>query len=108
EADHFAFSDVVTAIVTKLEARHPHIFGDGTVDRDEPQSDRWEKLKASERSAKGATGALDGVALALPALIRAEKLQKRAARVGFDWPDAAGPADKLQEEIRELVSADDA
>jgi ATP diphosphatase len=65
-------------------------------------------LKAAERAAKGATSALDGVALALPALMRAEKLQKRAARVGFDWPDPEGPADKLREEMAELAEADDA
>ncbi|HXD01787.1 MAG TPA: nucleoside triphosphate pyrophosphohydrolase, partial [Novosphingobium sp.] len=66
---------------------------------------RWEKLKAAERAAKGATSALDGVALALPALMRAEKLQKRAARVGFDWDDFNGPADKVREELDELAEA---
>src|SRR5262245_55296465 len=97
EAGDFAFEDVAAAIARKLEARHPHIFGDGA-DSTERQTDRWEKLKASERAANGATSTLDGVALALPALMRAEKLQKRAARVGFDWPDPEGPADKLREE----------
>ena len=91
EAGHFAFGDVATAISDKLESRHPHIFGEAT-DGGERQTERWEKLKAAEREAKGATSALDGVALALPALMRAEKLQKRAARVGFDWPDPVGPA----------------
>lgn len=104
EAGHFAFADVAAAIADKLEARHPHIFGDGH-DDGQGQNKRWETLKAAEREAKGATSALDGVALALPALMRAEKLQKRAARVGFDWPDPTGPAAKLVEEMEELAAA---
>ena len=105
EAGHFAFADVAAAISDKMEARHPHIFGD--TDGDEhSREERWERIKAEERAAKGAISALDGVALALPALLRAEKLQKRAARVGFDWPDAEGPADKLNEEIHELAQAE--
>ena len=107
EAGHFAFPDVAAAIADKLEARHPHIFGDAIHDG-EHQSERWEKLKAAERAAKGATSALDGVALSLPALMRAEKLQKRAARIGFDWPDPQGPADKVREELTELAEAADA
>ena len=108
EAGHFAFADVAAAIAAKLEARHPHIFGDApdiAANWGERQSERWEKLKAAERAAKGATSALDGIALALPALMRAEKLQKRAARQGFDWPDTVGPADKLREEMAELDEA---
>jgi ATP diphosphatase len=105
EAGHFAFVDVVNAISTKMEARHPHIFGE-IADTEQPREIRWENLKAQERAASGATSALDGVALALPALMRAEKLQKRAARVGFDWPDTAGPAHKLVEEMAELAEAD--
>ncbi|MYL97940.1 nucleoside triphosphate pyrophosphohydrolase [Novosphingobium sp. FGD1] len=103
EAGHFDFEDVASAISHKLERRHPHIFGDdasGTA-----QVDRWEQIKASERAAKGATSAIDGVAGSLPALMRAEKLQKRAARVGFDWPDPSGAADKVQEEMTELAEA---
>ena len=107
EAGHFTFTDVAAAIATKLEARHPHIFGDGH-DDGHGQTRRWEAIKAAERLAMGATSALDGVALALPALMRAEKLQKRAARVGFDWPDPTGPAQKVVEELNELASADDA
>jgi nucleoside triphosphate diphosphatase len=107
EAGLFAFRDVAIAIADKLEARHPHIFGDG-MDDGQGQTRRWEALKAAEREAKGATSALDGVALALPALMRAEKLQKRAARVGFDWPDPAGPAAKVREELQELAEADEA
>jgi nucleoside triphosphate diphosphatase len=103
EAGHFDFADVAAAISTKLESRHPHIFGDDS--SGDAQSERWEALKAKERAAKGASGALDGVALSLPALMRAEKLQKRAARVGFDWPDTEGPADKVREEMAELAAA---
>jgi nucleoside triphosphate diphosphatase len=104
EAGQFAFTDVAAAIVRKLEARHPHIFG-GAADIGQSREDRWESSKAAERAAKGESGALDGVALALPALLRAEKLQKRAARVGFDWPDTSGPTAKLHEEIAEFAAA---
>lgn len=104
EAGHFAFADVAAAIGDKMEARHPHIFGEA-VDEGQSREERWESLKAKERAAKGAESALDGVALALPALLRAEKLQRRAARVGFDWPDVQGPADKLAEEVAELAAA---
>lgn len=97
EAGDFAFADVVTAISDKMERRHPHIFGNGTPGLD------WEAIKATERGTHG--GALAGVALALPALSRAEKLQKRAARVGFDWPDATGPRAKVIEEFAEVDAA---
>jgi len=103
EAGHFDFDAVVTSIADKMEARHPHIFGTETPQ--DTNETRWEALKAQERSAKGATSAMDGVARALPALLRAEKLQKRAARDGFDWPDPQGPAEKLAEEARELDEA---
>ncbi|MCX9146256.1 nucleoside triphosphate pyrophosphohydrolase [Erythrobacter sp. WG] len=102
EAGHFAFTDVASAIADKMEARHPHIFGDAGGSMTEA---RWEDLKAEERAAKGIASALDGVALALPALMRAEKLQKRAARTGFDWPDPSGSEAKIAEEIAELKSA---
>jgi len=98
EAGHFAFDDVARAISDKMEARHPHVFGKGS-------SPGWETLKAQEREQSGATSAMDGVARALPALLRAEKLQKRAARQGFDWPDTEGPAAKLAEEVAELREA---
>lgn len=104
EAGHFTFADVAEAISTKMEARHPHLFGDQAAN-EQPREQRWERLKADERAARGATGALDGVAMALPALMRAEKLQKRAARVGFDWDDPQGPADKVREELVELAEA---
>lgn len=99
----FAFADVAASIAEKLETRHPHIFGEDS--SDDRQAERWERLKAEERAAKGATSAIDGVALALPALMRAEKLQKRAARVGFDWPDPSGAAAKVIEEMAELDAA---
>jgi ATP diphosphatase len=105
EAGLFTFADVADAISTKMETRHPHIFGDAS-DIGQSREERWERLKAEERAAKGAASALDGVALALPALMRAEKLQKRAARHGFDWPDTIGPAAKLYEEIEELAVAE--
>lgn len=106
ELGHFAFADVAAAISAKLEARHPHIFGDDASGTH--QTERWETIKAAERAASGAKSAIDGVAITLPALMRAEKLQKRAARVGFDWPDPTGAADKLREEMDELASAPDA
>lgn len=102
EAGHFAFDDVAAAIADKMEARHPHIFGDASGTMTEA---RWEDMKAKERADKGVASTLDGVALALPALMRAEKLQKRAARTGFDWPDPSGSEAKIAEEIAELKAA---
>jgi ATP diphosphatase len=99
EAGHFDFTDVARAIADKMEARHPHVFGDAET------SPGWETLKADERASRGIQSALDGVATALPALLRAEKLQRRAARSGFDWPDPSGPAGKVAEEINELNDA---
>ena len=99
EAGAFTLADVVASISDKMERRHPHIFGDAT------QSPGWENLKAAERSGKADASALAGVAVGLPALMRAVKLQKRAARVGFDWPDDAGPRAKLHEEIEEVAAA---
>ena len=102
EAGHFEFRDVAAAISDKMERRHPHIFGTsgGTM-----TETRWEELKAVERAENGSRSAVDGVARALPALLRAEKLQKRAAREGFDWPDTDGPAAKVTEEMAELADA---
>lgn len=102
EAGHFGFGDVAAAIADKMEARHPHIFAEASGTMTEA---RWEDLKAAERAANGVTSALDGVAVALPALMRAEKLQKRAARTGFDWPDPSGSEAKIAEEIEELKTA---
>lgn len=104
EAGHFALPDVVVAISEKMERRHPHIFGNAA----DGGYHRWEEIKATERAARGSAGALAGVAVGLPALLRAEKLQKRAARTGFDWPDAAGARAKVEEEIAEVESATDA
>ncbi|MBB5709220.1 ATP diphosphatase [Sphingomonas xinjiangensis] len=104
EAGHFALQDVIDAISDKMERRHPHIFRGS----EEGGHHRWEQIKAEEREAKGATSALDGVAVTLPALVRAEKLQKRAARVGFDWPDPSGARAKIDEELAEVEAADDA
>lgn len=99
---HFAFDDVAAAICDKLVRRHPHVFGDGSA------GPGWEELKAQERkeSASADGSALAGVALALPALLRAEKLQKRAARTGFDWPDTGGVTAKIEEEIAEVAAAE--
>jgi ATP diphosphatase len=101
EAGHFSLDDVIARICDKLERRHPHIFGDATTGGHH----LWEQIKAEERAAKPDQSALAGVALALPALERAAKLQKRAARTGFDWPDASGPRAKIDEELVELAEA---
>lgn len=100
----FDFEAIAGAIADKMEARHPHVFA-GVADQGLSREDRWEAAKATERAAKGARSALDGVAIALTALMRAEKLQKRAARMGFDWPDAGGASEKLVEELEELAQA---
>lgn len=98
----FGFDDVADAISDKMERRHPHIFGDA---RTGDVRHQWEQIKAAERDADGPRGALDGVALSLPALLRAQKLQSRAARVGFDWPDTDGPRAKIAEELAEVADA---
>ena len=107
EAGTFAFEDVAVAIADKMIRRHPHVFGDAEVADAATQTVAWEEQKAAERRAKAAAegrpeSALDGVSVALPALTRAEKLQKRAARVGFDWPSLPPIFDKIDEEIAEL------
>lgn len=105
EAGHFDFDTVVNAISDKMLARHPHVFGDESRDRSPAeQTVAWEAVKEAER---GSARVLEGVALGLPALMRALKLQKRAARVGFDWPDVGQVVDKIAEEARELVEARD-
>ena len=106
EAGHFTFQDVVRAMADKMVARHPHVFGDDSRDKSAAQQARdWEAIKAAERADRAQRGALEGVAANLPALLRAWKLQKRAARVGFDWPDAARVLDKIVEEAQELAAA---
>jgi ATP diphosphatase len=99
EIGAFTIDDVMAAICAKMVRRHPHIFGDA------PASPGWEALKAAERGSHEDRSALAHVALALPALKRAEKLQRRAARVGFDWPDPSGPRAKIDEELAELDGA---
>ena len=105
EAKAFGFDDVAAAIADKMVDRHPHVFADARIDTAEAQTVSWEARKAAERAAKQTAepaGALDGVARALPALLRAEKIQKRAARVGFDWAETAPVIDKIEEELGEL------
>ena len=112
EAGAFAFAEVAAAIADKMVDRHPHVFGNATVDSAEAQTVSWEARKAAERAAKGTaiqpSGTLDGVARALPALLRAEKIQKRAARVGFDWKELGPVIDKIEEELGELRAELDA
>jgi MazG family protein len=108
EAGAFQFSDVAATIADKMVDRHPHVFGNANIASAEAQTVSWETRKAAEREARqthvAAPGALDGVARALPALLRAEKLQKRAARVGFDWKETGPVIDKIEEELGELKS----
>jgi tetrapyrrole methylase family protein/MazG family protein/ATP diphosphatase len=107
EEGHFAFDDVAGAIANKMIKRHPHVFGDASVRNSTEQTVAWEDQKAEERAEKAAhdakpTSVLDGVAGNLPALLRSIKLQKRAARTGFDWPDILPVLDKIEEELGEL------
>ena len=113
EEGHFDFPEIVDTLVRKLVRRHPHVFpsgelyGDNTnteIDEEQVKAN-WEAIKASERAAKGESGTLGGVAVGLPALTRALKLQKRAAQVGFDWPEIDGVLAKIEEEIGELREA---
>jgi ATP diphosphatase len=99
EAGHFAYADVARGIAEKMVRRHPNVFAGAPVASASDQAAAWEEAKAAER---GQASVLAGVALALPALLRAEKLTKRAARVGFDWPDAEAVLAKLDEEVAEL------
>ena len=110
EAGHFKFEDVVAAICAKMIRRHPHVFGDEVIATVGAQNSRWEEHKAAERADKkaasgNAASVLDDIPATLPAMKHAEKLQKRAARVGFDWPDAAQVLDKIDEEIGEIKEA---
>nr|WP_282960742.1 nucleoside triphosphate pyrophosphohydrolase [Actibacterium sp. MT2.3-13A] len=106
EAGLFDFDSVARAVSDKMVARHPHVFGDESRDKSaEQQTADWERIKAAERADKAAHGVLDDVAIGLPALTRAVKLQKRAARVGFDWPTTHEVVEKIVEEARELEEA---
>jgi len=106
EAGHFDFEAIAGGICEKMERRHPHVFGQAVIKDSESQIAAWEATKAAERAAKGLPekppGVLDGVSTALPAATRALKLQNRAGRVGFDWPDAVQVLDKIEEEIGEV------
>lgn len=113
EAGHFDFGRIVDTLVRKLVRRHPHVFPSGELFGDNSGESvdearvkqNWEAIKAEERAAKGESGTLDGVAPGLPGLTRAAKLQKRASRVGFDWPEIGGVLDKIEEELAELREA---
>lgn len=108
EAGLFSFNDVADTMSDKMVLRHPHVFGEESRDKSaEQQTKDWEAIKAAERADKAQKGTLEGVAVGLPALLRALKLQNRAARVGFDWPDASHVLDKIVEETQELVEARD-
>jgi ATP diphosphatase len=106
EAGLFSLDDIADTMSDKMVTRHPHVFGAESRNKSAEQQTRdWEAIKAAERAGKAEKGTLDGVALGLPALLRAHKLQKRAARVGFDWPSAREVLDKILEESQELVEA---
>ena len=107
ELGWFEFADVVTAINRKLIRRHPHVFADEKVSDAREQSEAWEQHKTRERADRGSAtaSALDGVPVALPALVRAQKIQQRAARVGFDWTELGHVVDKIEEELAELRQA---
>jgi ATP diphosphatase len=108
EAGHFSFQDVVRVMSDKMVSRHPHVFGSESREKSAEQQTRdWEAIKAAERAGKEQKGTLDGVAVGLPSLLRAYKLQKRAARVGFDWPSTMNVLAKIAEESAELVEARD-
>lgn len=109
EAGHFTFQSVVRNISNKMVARHPHVFGDESRDKSAEQQTRdWEAIKAAERAGKAQKGTLDGVAIGLPAMTRAVKIQKRMARVGFDWDQTESVLEKIIEECGELIEARDA
>ncbi|MET0091021.1 MAG: nucleoside triphosphate pyrophosphohydrolase [Candidatus Thiodiazotropha sp.] len=108
EEGHFDFNDVTRGICDKMIRRHPHVFSDARYDSEEELRHAWEgqkELERDQRTPEQSSSQMDGVAQALPALIRAEKLQRRAARVGFDWPDAQGALDKVREEFEEVGEA---
>ncbi len=106
ERGAFDFEDVAEAICDKLLRRHPHVFGEAKVETAAEQTRSWEAIKAAEKAARGeAGGLLDDVPVGLPALTRADKYGRRAARIGFDWPDASGPRAKVDEELAELDAA---
>jgi len=110
EVGQFGFEDVAAAIADKLVRRHPHVFGSITADTPDEVIANWEEIKRQEKSDKGkapkVASALDGITKGLPALLQAQELQKKAAKVGFDWPDSAGAEAKLTEELQEFGEAE--
>lgn len=106
ERGDFDIEDVVAGIVAKLRRRHPHVFGTASVSGADEVVDRWEQIKRGEAGCEDRESALDGIPESLPALQRAHKLQRRAARAGFDWDDIAGPRAKIDEELTEVAAAD--
>lgn len=106
EAGHFTFDDVVKNVCEKMRRRHPHVFGDADVKTADAQIENWEVIKAEERAKKNTgAGALGDIPAALPELMRAQKISKRASRVGFDWPDISGVIEKVEEELDEVLAA---
>lgn len=105
ERGAFQFEQVANAVCEKMIRRHPHVFGDSAASDSAEVLRQWEQIKRREKSADISTSVLDGLARSLPALLRAQNAQKKAARVGFDWPDVSGPLEKLREEIGELEEA---
>lgn len=101
----FTFEDVASAICEKMIRRHPHVFGDTKIESASAQTEAWEQYKQQERADKAKSGAMDDIPHAFPALLRAEKIQKRAAKLGFDWPEAAPIFNKIEEEIEEVKEA---
>ena len=105
EDNHFNFNDVVQTITRKLIRRHPYVFSEKRDHSSEEQMDQWEEIKHEERELKKQSGILDGIAINLPALKRSQKIQKRAAKVGFDWPNTEGILNKIKEETCEIEEA---
>ena len=105
ESGAFSFDDVANAISDKLVRRHPHVFGDAVANDPATVLKNWEQIKQQEHRRESRHSALDGVPPTLPALLKAQRTQEKAARVGFDWKDAKGPLDKIREELRELEAA---
>ncbi len=104
ETGTFTLDDIARGITEKLIRRHPHVFGDASADTSDAVLTQWEAIKRTEKGG-GKQAHLDGISKGLPALIRAQKLQKKAAKVGFDWPDAAPVLEKIREEADEIVEA---
>ncbi len=106
EQDHFNFNDVVEAVCEKMERRHPHVFSDSKIESAKEQAKAWEQIKTEERLKKSGdktTSVLEGISMRMPAMSRAIKLQKKAANVGFDWPDHIGVIEKIREELDEVI-----